>query len=132
MERQEIMKYYSEDHEWVEVNGEEAVVGISTYAADELGDITFVELPEEDEDFIVGDILGVVESVKAASDIYAPISGTVVAVNEALIDDPALINESPEERGWLCKLSNIDSSELDDMMNEASYAKYLRNLEKNK
>ncbi len=126
------MKYYSEDHEWVEVNGEEAVVGISTYAADELGDITFVELPEEDEDFIVGDILGVVESVKAASDIYAPISGTVVAVNEALIDDPALINESPEERGWLCKLSNIDSSELDDMMNEASYAKYLRNLEKNK
>ncbi len=125
------MKYYSEDHEWVEVNGAEATIGISIHAAEELGDITYIELPEEDEDFIVGDILGVVESVKAASDIYAPISGTVVSVNEALLDDPSLVNDSPEERGWICKLSNIDSSELDDMMNEASYAKYLRNLEKN-
>ena len=71
------MKYYSEDHEWVEINGEEAVVGISEYAANELGDITYVELPEEDDDFIIGDKLGEVESVKASSDIYSPISGTV-------------------------------------------------------
>ena len=71
------MKYYTEDHEWVEVNGDEAVVGISEYAAEELGDVTYVELPEEDDDFIVGDRLGEVESVKASSDIYSPVSGTV-------------------------------------------------------
>ncbi|WP_176012581.1 glycine cleavage system protein GcvH [Victivallis sp. Marseille-Q1083] len=122
------MRYYSEDHEWVEVSGEDATIGISEYAANELGDITYVELPHEDDDFIVGDILGVVESVKAASDIYSPISGTVTAVNDALEDDPGLINSSPEDKGWICKLTNIDSSELDDMMNAAAYAKFLRDL----
>ena len=122
------MRHYSEDHEWVEVSGEDATIGISEYAANELGDITYVELPHEDDDFIVGDILGVVESVKAASDIYSPISGTVTAVNDALEDDPGLINSSPEDKGWICKLTNIDSSELDDMMNAAAYAKFLRDL----
>ena len=124
------MKYYTEDHEWVEVNGEEAVVGISEYAADELGDVTYVELPEEDDDFIIGDRLGEVESVKASSDIYSPISGTVSQINESLADEPGLINESPEEKGWLCRLVNFDSSELDDMMNEDAYQKYLRKLRK--
>lgn len=122
------MKYYTEDHEWVEVNGEEAVVGISEYAADELGDVTYVELPEEDDDFIIGDRLGEVESVKASSDIYSPVSGTVSAVNEALADEPGLINESPEDKGWICKLVNIDSSELDDMMDEEAYQKYIATL----
>ena len=123
------MKYYTEDHEWVEVIGQEAVVGISEYAAEELGDITYVELPDEKDDFIIGDVLGVVESVKASSDIYAPVTGTVSAVNELLDDEPGLINSSPEDRGWICKLVNIDTSELDDMMNEEAYFKYLRTLE---
>ena len=122
------MKYYTEDHEWVEVNGEEAGVGISEYAADELGDVTYVELPEEDDDFIIGDRLGEVESVKASSDIYSPVSGTVSVVNEALVDDPGIINESPEGKGWICKLVNIDSSELDDMMDEEAYQKYISSL----
>ena len=122
------MKYYTEDHEWVEIVGDEATVGISEYAADELGDITYVELPEEENDFIIGDRLGEVESVNSSSDIYSPISGTVSQVNEALVDEPGLINESPEEKGWLCRLINFDSSELDDMMNEDAYRKYLRKL----
>ena len=122
------MKYYSEDHEWVEIHGEEATIGISEYAAKQLGDITYVELPSEDDDFIVGDTLGVVESVKAASDIYSPVSGTVVMINDALEDKPNLINESPEDKGWLCKLTNIDTSELDDMMNVDAYEKYLKEL----
>ena len=122
------MKYYTEDHEWVEIVGDEATVGISEYAADELGDITYVELPEEEDDFIIGDRLGEVESVNSSSDIYSPISGTVSQVNEALVHEPGLINESPEEKGWLCRLINFDSSELDDMMNEDAYRKYLRKL----
>jgi len=105
------------------------VIGISEYAANELGDITYVELPEEDDDFIIGDKLGEVESVKASSDIYSPISGTVILVNDALIDEPGLINESPEDKGWLCRLGNIDSSEVNDMMNEEAYFKYLKSLE---
>ena len=122
------MKYYTEDHEWVEIVGDEATVGISEYAADELGDITYVELPEEEDDFIIGDRHGEVDSVNRSSDIYSPISGTVSQVNEALVDEPGLINESPEEKGWLCRLINFDSSELDDMMNEDAYRKYLRKL----
>ena len=122
------MKYYTEDHEWVEVNGDEATIGISEYAADELGEVSYVELPDEDDDFIIGDRLGEVESEKTASDIYSPISGTVSAVNEALADDPALINESPEDKGWICKLVNIDSSELDDMMDEEAYQRYIATL----
>lgn len=124
------MKYFSEDHEWVEIDGDEATIGISEYAVNELGDITYVELPAEDEDLIVGDVLGVVESVKTSADIYSPISGTVSAVNDALDDDPGLLNESPEEKGWICKIVNFESAELDDMMNEAAYAKYLRELQK--
>ena len=123
------MKYYSEDHEWVEINGDEATIGISEYAANELGDITYAELPEEEDDFIIGDKLGEVESVKASSDIYSPISGTVSMVNDALIDEPGLINESPEDKGWICRFTNIDTSEVNDMMNEDAYFKYLKKLE---
>ncbi len=121
------MRYYTEDHEWIEINGDEAVIGISEYAADELGEVTFVELPEEDDDFIIGDRLGSIEADDSC-DIYSPISGTVCAVNEALADEPELINESPEDKGWLCRLTNFDSSELDDMMNETAYRKYLQTL----
>ena len=122
------MKYFTEDHEWIEVHGKEAIVGITKYAADELGDITYIELPEEGDELIVGDQLGVVESVKAASDIYAPIDGTVAAVNDALENNPELINDSPEEDGWICKLSNFDERELDDLMTKSNYEKYLKSL----
>ena len=122
------MKYYTEDHEWVEVNGDEAIVGISEYAADELGEVTYVELPEEDDDFIIGDRLGEIEAADGTSDLYSPISGTVSAVNESLTDDPEIISESPEDKGWICKLVNIDSSELDDMMDEEAYQKYISTL----
>ena len=121
-------KYYSKTHEWVIVDGEEATVGISAYAAKELGDITYVELPKVSSDVIVGDSVGVVESVKAASDVYSPLSGTVSAVNKNLEDDPGLISGSAEEKGWIYKLENIDSDELADLLEEKDYAKYLKTL----
>ena len=121
------MRYYTEDHEWIEINGDEAIIGICEFAADELGEVTFVELPEEDDDFIIGDRLGAIEA-DDTNEIYSPISGTVCAVNESLADEPELINESPEEKGWICRLTNFDHSELDDLMNETEYQKYLRSL----
>ena len=123
------MKYYTEAHEWVTVEDNEATIGISEYAAEELGDITYAELPIEDDDVIVGDTLGVIESVKAASDVYSPIGGTVIEVNSDLEDNPGLINESAEKAGWICKLSNIDIVELDDLMTPDAYAKYLKSLD---
>jgi glycine cleavage system H protein len=123
------MKYYTDAHEWVMVEDDEATIGISEYAANELGDITYVELPSEDDDIIVGDTLGVIESVKAASDVYSPIGGTVVEVNSDLEDNPGLINESAENTGWICKLTNIDIIELDDLMTPDAYAKYLKTLD---
>ena len=123
-----IMKYYSEDHIWVEIRGEEATVGISQYAVDELGEIEYIELPMEDEDVIVGEDIGLLESSANSQSIYAPLSGTIIAVNEELESDPVLINDSPEEKGWICKMTNIDDSELADMMDETFYRKYLRSL----
>ena len=122
------MKYYSEAHEWIMVENNEATIGISEYAAEELGDITYVELPIED-DVIVGDTLGVIESVKAASDVYSPIGGTIIEVNSDLEDNPGLINESAEKAGWICKLGNIDILELDNLMTPDAYAKYLKSLD---
>ena len=121
-------KYYSQTHEWVEIDGDGAIVGVSAYAAKELGDITYVELPKISSDVIVGDSVGVVESVKAASDVYSPLSGTVNAVNKNLEDDPGLVSNSPEEKGWMYRLENIDPDELEDLMNEEDYAKYLKTL----
>ena len=121
-------KYYSKTHEWVKIDGDEAIVGISDFATQELGDITYVELPVLDSDVIVGDPIGTVESVNASSDIFSPVSGTVVAVNNMLDDDPGLINRSPEGKGWLCKLENIDLVELADLMEEKEYLKYLKTL----
>ena len=122
------MKYYTEDHEWIEIVGSEATVGISEYAANNIGELTFVELPDENDDFIVGDRLGGVESVDASNDIYAPISGTVSVVNELLVDEPQLMSESPEDKGWICRLTDFDSSDVDDMMNEEEYLKYIDEL----
>ncbi len=120
------MKKFTEDHEWVKIDGDIAFIGISKHAAAELGDITFVEPPEIGTDFIVGDVLAVVESVKAASDMYAPISGTVKEANIALDDDPGMINTSAEENGWICKLENFDIAEMDALMDEDAYQQYLK------
>ena len=121
-------KYYSKTHEWVKTDGEEAIVGISEYAASDLGDITFVELPKEGTDLICGDSVGTIESVTASSEVFSPVSGTVTAVNHALDDDAGLINKSAEGKGWLYKLENIDEAELEDLMSEEDYAAYRETL----
>ena len=121
-------KYYSKTHEWVKTDGEEAIVGISEYAAADLGDITFVDLPREGTDLICGDSIGTIESVSASSDVYSPVSGTVTAVNHALDDDPGIISSSAEGKGWLYKLDNIDPTEVDELMSEEEYADYLETL----
>lgn len=124
------MKKYTKEHEWVEIKGTEAIIGITAHAAKELGDITFVEMPPEGTDLIVGDVLGTIESVKAASDIYAPISGTVSSINNELEEEPAIVNNSPEGKGWICKLDNIDLVELEDLMSQEQYEKYLKESSK--
>ena len=124
------MKKYTKEHEWVEIKGTEAIVGITAHAAKELGDITFVEMPPEGTDLIVGDILGTIESVKAASDIYAPISGTVCSINKELEEETAIVNISPEGKGWICRLDNIDLIEVEDLMSQEQYEKYLKESSK--
>ncbi len=121
-------RYYTDEHEWIDVEGEIATVGITDYAQEQLGDIVFVELPAEGATFEKGDDAAVVESVKAASDVYAPISGEVVEVNGALEEEPALVNSDPEEDGWFFKLRVTDASELEGLMNEAAYKKFVASL----
>jgi glycine cleavage system H protein len=114
---------YSKDHEWVKVEGNRAYIGITDYAQDELGDIVFVELPKEGAELNAGDVLGTVESVKAASDIYAPISGTVIEINDELEDAPEKINEDPYE-AWIAVLEISDSSELENLLSAEDYEKF--------
>jgi glycine cleavage system H protein len=115
------MLRYTKEHEWVKIEGTTATMGISHHAQEALGDITFVELPAVGKVLKAGDPLGVVESVKAASDIYAPVGGTILAANKELDSTPELINQSPEEKGWICKLSNITVSDAEGLMDEAAY-----------
>ncbi|SHJ14652.1 glycine cleavage system protein GcvH [Lutispora thermophila] len=112
--------YYSKDHEWVKVEGDKAYVGISDFAQDALGDIVFVELPEIGTNLIQGEALGSIESVKAASDVYCPVSGKVIKVNEILVDDPALLNEDPYEN-WMICVELTEKDQLDQLMNSAEY-----------
>lgn len=119
------MTGYTKDHEWVAPAGAEATVGISHYAQDQLGDVVFVELPQIGKKLKKGDIAAVVESVKAASEVYAPISGEVVAVNDTLTGDPALVNRSPEADGWFMRLRVTDPKELDGLMDAASYKSFV-------
>jgi glycine cleavage system H protein len=118
---------YNEEHEWAKIEGEEAVIGVSAYAVEQLGDITFVELPEVDSEVNAGDSVAFVESVKAASDIYTPLSGTITAVNETLLDAPEKLNEDPAGT-WIFKLRMSDSAELDDHMDQDAYTVYLTTL----
>ena len=121
-------RYYTEDHEWVEVDGDIGTVGISEYAQSQLGDIVFVEVPDEGKEVGKGDDIAVVESVKAASDVYSPVSGTVIEGNAALADTPELVNEDPEGDGWFFKLTLSDPVELESLMDEAAYATFVSKL----
>ena len=120
--------YFTKDHEWVRVAGDSATVGISDHAQAALGDIVFAEVPEAGRTLAKGDEAAVVESVKAASDVYAPVSGTVTEANAALGDDPALANREPEEGGWFFKLTLSDPSELDGLMDEPAYRAWCETL----
>ncbi len=117
--------YYSEEHEWVKVEGSMATIGITDYAQDALGDIVFVELPNIDDEFTQMDEVGVLESVKTVSNIYIPVSGRILEVNEAVIEDPALINSSPYDEGWLVKVELYEKSELDDLNTSEEYEEML-------
>lgn len=112
---------YSESHEWVKMDGDVAVVGVSDFAQSEMGDITYVDLPSEGDEFAKDEDFGALESVKASSELYCPVSGTVVAVNEALEDAPELINQDPYG-AWIIKVEVSDKAELDSLMNAAAYA----------
>jgi glycine cleavage system H protein len=121
-------RYFTDEHEWIEVNGNEAVVGITDYAQSQLGDIVFVEIPAAGTAVTKGGDAAVVESVKAASDVYAPVSGTVIAGNDALNDDPSLVNSDPEGEGWFFSLTLEDASQLDGLMDAAAYKAFVAGL----
>lgn len=121
--------FYSKEHEWIRVEGNIGVVGITKYAADQLGDVTFVELPRVGKDVKQGEVLCGIESVKAASDIYAPASGKVVEINEELDATPELVNESAEEGAWMAKIEIADEAELKSLLSHDEYEEYVRGLE---
>ena len=121
-------RYFTEDHEWIDVDGDVATIGITDYAQGQLGDIVFVEIPSEGTELAKGKEAAVVESVKAASDVYAPVSGTVMEGNSALEDDPALVNTAAETDGWFFRLTIADEGELDGLMTEANYKEYVAKL----
>jgi glycine cleavage system H protein len=122
------MTRYTKDHEWVRMEGEIALIGISAYAVEQLGDVVFVELPGEGKDFAAHASMATVESAKAASDVYAPISGKIVAANGALADKPELVNEAPEGDGWFVKIKPSNTAEIDALMDAAAYANYVKGL----
>ncbi len=119
---------YTKEHEWLSIDGDVATVGISDHAQEQLGEIVFVDLPEVGATVDKDGDMAVVESVKAASDVYAPIKGEVIEVNDTLADAPAQVNDSPEDKGWFCKLKIADASELDDLMDEDAYKSFLETL----
>jgi glycine cleavage system H protein len=121
-------RYFTEEHEWIEVEGDSATVGITDYAQGQLGDIVFVEVPSEGATLAKGKEAAVVESVKAASDVYSPVSGTVTERNSALEDDPALVNTAAETDGWFFKLAMADAGELDGLMDEVAYKDFVAGL----
>ena len=121
-------RYFTDEHEWLDVEGESATVGITDYAQEQLDDIVFVELPDVGTMLDKGGDAAVVESVKAASDVYAPISGEVTEGNAALEDEPALVNSSPEEEGWFFRMTVGDKEELEGLMDDKAYKAFVENL----
>ena len=124
----EMARYFTDEHEWIDVEGDTATVGITDFAQGQLGDIVFVELPDVGSVIEKGKDAAVVESVKAASDVYAPISGEIMETNDALEDDPALVNTAPEEDGWFFKMTIGDKSEFDGLMDLAAYKSFCDGL----
>ena len=120
--------YFTTEHEWIRVEGDIATVGITNHAQEQLGDIVFAEVPETGKQLSKGQEAAVVESVKAASDVYAPVSGEVTEGNQAVADDPALVNSDPEGTGWFFKLKLSDPSELDKLMDESAYRDWVKTL----
>jgi len=120
--------YFTKEHEWVRVDGDTATVGISNHAQEALGDIVFAEVPEGGRQVRKGQEAAVVESVKAASDVYAPVSGEIIEGNSAVADDPSLINSDPEGEGWFFKLKLADQGELDGLMDEGAYRDWIKTL----
>ncbi len=120
--------YFTREHEWIRIDGDTATVGISDHASQSLGDIVFAEVPEAGKTLNKGDEAAVVESVKAASDVYAPVGGEVVEGNQAVADDPALVNRDPEGDGWFFKLRLADQGELEGLMDEAAYRDWVKTL----
>lgn len=119
---------YSKEHEWVRVDGDTAIVGITRYAAEQLGDVVFVELPDVGKALKKGDSAAVVESVKAASDVYSPVTGEVTEINGMLEENPQAVNEAPETAGWFMKLKIADAGELEGLMDEAGYRDFVATL----
>jgi glycine cleavage system H protein len=117
---------YSEEHEWVSVDGDVATVGISDFAQEQLGDVVFVELPEVGAEVGAGEQVAVVESVKAASEVFSPVSGEIVEVNDAIVEEPAGVNGDAEGDGWFFKIKLSDPSELDDLMDPKAYAAFVK------
>ena len=121
--------FYGQDHEWARFENERVIIGISDYAQDQLGDIVYVELPPIGKVFKKGEVFGTVESVKAVSELYMPIGGEAVAVNEALADSPERVNQSPNEAGWMIAITPDDPSEKEDLMTRSAYFEMLRGLD---
>ena len=120
--------YFTKEHEWIRVEGDNATIGISNHAQEQLGDIVFAEVPEAGRRLSKGQEAAVVESVKAASDVYSPVSGEVVEGNQAVADDPALVNTDPEGQGWFFKLKLDNPAEVDGLMDEAAYREWIKTL----
>ncbi|OFZ85215.1 MAG: glycine cleavage system protein H [Bdellovibrionales bacterium RIFOXYD1_FULL_44_7] len=119
---------YTKDHEWAHIEGKNATVGITDHAQSSLGDIVFVELPQVGRSLKKGETFGVVESIKAVSDLYSPVAGKVIAVNTALVDDPSKINKTPHTEAWLIKVELEAASSVSDLMDSAAYSKYVESL----
>ncbi len=118
---------YSEDHEWVKIDGNIATIGITEFAQGELGDVVFIELPEIDDEINEGEPFGTIEAVKTVSDMLSPLSGKVMEVNESLNDEPETINSDPYEKGWIIKIESLDKDELKNLMDSKSYKEFVGN-----
>ena len=120
---------YTKDHEWVNLSGGDARVGITDYAQKQLGDVVYLELPEVGRKLTKGDVFGTIESVKAVAEVYSPLAGEIVEINDAVVDDPELINEDPHHEGWLCKIRFSSAADLKTMMNAEQYEEYVKSGE---
>ena len=122
-------KFFTKEHEWIVIDGTSSTIGITQYAQEQLGDVVHVDLPEIGKTVIAGDEMAVVESVKAASELFSPVSGKIGEVNNMVINNPSIINSSPEDEGWFIKMEITNKSELEDLMDETSYMKLLKESE---